>query len=428
MSRTALTSAIRTATVVLVLAACGDAIPSGSTSDVVIDTIGDTVVVRTVSGSVWKGGATLVPEMSIGELDGPDEYLFGSISSIAVDDDRTVHVLDGQAQEVRVFDDEGTHVKTLGRSGEGPGEFARAEAVAVLPDGRVLVRDAGDKNIQVFGPGQDDTDQWPYSASSVMSYTNTPLYTDDDGRTYQEISKVDAVSPGSRPVFVNEIVVLGPDGTHLDTIPDPWGDYQPPTLEWERMTSPIPFMPFGDWTAHPSGHLLSGFPSDYAISLGRDDGVLRIERAYEPVRISEDERRYYTDLITRQERERFPGWRWNGPPVPETKPVFRELVAGRNGRIWVRLETESYTVENERHDPDDPASSRVRWRSGLRYDVFEPDGTYLGVVEPPTGFSAYPAPVFDGDHVWAATRDELGVGRVVRYRIVVGGGSETETK
>ena len=406
------------------LAACGDATRPGSNADVVIDTIGDTVVVRTVSGSVWEGSATLVPEMSIGEQDGADEYLFGRIASIAVDAERTVYVLDGQAQEVRVFDADGTYVRTLGRSGEGPGEFTRAEAVAVLPDGRILVRDAGDKNIQVFGPGQDDTDQWPYSLSGVMSYTNTPLHTDDDGRTYQEISRVDEASSGSWPSLIDEIVVLGPDGTHLDTLPDPWGDYEPPALQWELTRSPIPFMPLGHWSVHPNGHLLSGFPSDYTISLGRDGGVLRIERVYEPVRVSENERSYYTGEITRMQRARFPGWRWTGPPVPETKPVFRELMAGRNGRIWVGLETESYAVENERHDPDDPASSPVVWGSGLRYDVFEPDGTYLGTVEPPAGFSRYPTPVFDGDHVWAATRDELGVGRVVRYRIEVGDAPE----
>ena len=415
---------VPTVVATLALAACGDATSPGSNADVVVDTIGDTVVVRTVSGSVWGGSATLVPEMSIGELDGPDEYIFGSIASIAVDDESAVYVLDGQAQEVRVFDAGGTHLRTLGRSGEGPGEFTRAEAVAVLPDGRILVRDAGDKTIQVFGPGQDGTDQWPYSLSSVMSYTNTPLYTDNHGRTYQEISRVDEASSGSWPAVVDEIVVLGPDGTHLDTLPDPWGDYEPPALQWEFTRSAIPFSPLGHWSVHPSGHLLAGFASDYTISLGRDDGVLRIERVHEPVRVSEDERGYYTDAITRMQREQYAGWRWNGPPVPETKPVFRDLMAGRNGRIWVSLETESYTVENERHDPDDPASSPVVWGSGLRYDVFEPDGAYLGTVDPPTEFSRYPTPVFDGDHVWAATRDELGVGRVVRYRIEVGGAPE----
>lgn len=67
-----------------------------------------------------------------------------------------------------------------------------------------------------------------------------------------------------------------------------------------------------------------------------------------------------------------------------------------------------------------PGSVPVLWNECLRYDVFEPDGTYLGIVLPPEDFNPVTRPVFDGDHVWAVTTDELGVGRVVRYRISVG--------
>ncbi|MXX72042.1 MAG: 6-bladed beta-propeller [Gemmatimonadetes bacterium] len=117
--------------------ACGtDTYPAGPAPEIVTETIGDTMVVRTLSGSVWGTEATLVPEVAIGDLDGPEEYLFGSIRSIAVADDGTIHVLDVQAQHVRVFDSLGVYVETLGRRGEGPGEFSEAEAIAVLPDGR----------------------------------------------------------------------------------------------------------------------------------------------------------------------------------------------------------------------------------------------------------------------------------------------------
>ena len=36
------------------------------------------------------------------------------------------------------------------------------------------------------------------------------------------------------------------------------------------------------------------------------------------------------------------------------------------------------------------------------------------------GSPVFPAPVFDSDNVWAVTEDELGVERVVRYRIQTG--------
>ena len=405
----------------LTMSACGDANPSGTNADVAIDTIGDTIVVRTLSGSVWGSVATLVPEASIGELDGPDEYLFGNISSIAVDDDRSVYVLDGQAQHVRVFDPEGTYVRTLGGPGEGPTEFTRAEAIALLPDGRLVVRDAGIKHIKVFGPGPDEVNQWPYSTSGTMSYTSQPLYTDAHGRTFQTDPGGWTPPDGLDP---DRIIVLGPDGAHLDTIPVPWGDYEQPMLEWERMSFPVPFSPFGHWAVTPDGHLISGFSGDYRIDVARDDGVLRIERNAEPPRVPDGESSYYRNAITEQQREMIPGWRWQGPSIPHHKPFFSDLVAGRNGRIWVTLVTEASPVDNPNYDPERPGDSQVLWRSELRYDVFEADGTYLGTVDPPDGYSSRPTPVFDGDQVWAATRDELGVPRLVRFRIVVG--EETE--
>ena len=125
-------------------------------------------------------------------------------------------------------------------------------------------------------------------------------------------------------------------------------------------------------------------------------------------------------MITEQQREMIPGWRWQGPPIPDRKPYFDDLIAGRDGRIWVTLVTEASPVDNPNYDPEQPGDSPVLWRSELRYDVFEADGTYLGTVDPPDGYSGWPKPVFDGDLVWAASRDELGVPRLERYRIELG--------
>jgi hypothetical protein len=59
-----------------------------------VDTIGDTITVRTLSGSVWGDTATLVPEVTIGTLDGADEYLIGDPVAIAVGADGVIYMLD----------------------------------------------------------------------------------------------------------------------------------------------------------------------------------------------------------------------------------------------------------------------------------------------------------------------------------------------
>lgn len=403
--------------VTCVLTACGaDTGPADAGPQTVVETIGDTTVVRTLSGSVWDGEATLVPEVSIGELDGPDEYLLGSIWSIAVDDDRNVYAFDAQAQHVRVFDSAGVYVKTLGRRGEGPGEFTRAETIALLPDGRLVVRAPGNMRLEVFGPGDGETEQWAYNSGGL--YSASPLYTDVNGRTLLH------TRDPSRDGFAMHLIVFGPDGARVDTLPEPASTYEPPTLTAERQgttTLVVPFSPELLWTVHPSGHFVTGIPSEYRIDVERDDGVLRIERSADPPPVHDDERAFHRERVVRRMRNRVPDWTWNGPPIPNRKPFYQELLAGRDGRIWVRLETEGYPVDNEDPDTEDPDSMPVIWEAPIRYDVFEPDGTYLGVVVPPAGFSRF-KPVFDGDHVWAVTRDELGIERVVRFRIEVGAG------
>ena len=403
----------------VLLTACGtDAAPSDATPDTVIETIGDTTVVRTISGSVWGTEAALVPEMTIGRMDGPEEYLFGSIRSIAVGDDGTVYVLDLQAQHVRVFDSLGVYVETLGRRGEGPGEFTEAEAVAALPGGRLAVRDPENQRVTVFGPGRGEIAEWRYTGT-VSSFL--PLYVDTRGRIHLvagDLSRLDELG--------TEIIVLAPDGTHLDTLPEPSSDYEAPFVRAEapgglRVTYGVPFNPRFHWTIHPSGHFLTGLSSDYRIDLARDDGVLRIERKQGPVPASDAERTHARDLTVSRIRWSLPDWDWDGPAIPRHKPFFRALRAGRDGRIWVRLSTKGRPVDNLDHDPDEPGSFAVTWEEDTRYDVFEPDGTYLGVVVAPHEFTSFPVPVFGRDHVWAVSVDEQRVERVVRYRILTEG-------
>ncbi|WP_423930426.1 6-bladed beta-propeller [Candidatus Palauibacter sp.] len=406
------------------LAACdAGAGASGAGPDVVVETRGDTTVVRTLSGNVWGADATLVPQLSIGEVEGPEEFLFGAIGSIAVDDDGRVYVLDRQAFNVRGFDADGAHIETLGGPGEGPGELSTTGSIAILPGGRVAAQDPLNSRIQVYGPEPNETEAWRYeSGAFVLPFK--PLFVDPLGRIL--VAAPQSSAPGD---VVEQVAVLGADGVQQDTLIPPHGDFEPPSVEvyvpmFERsVTSPVPLTARRHWTLNPDGHFVTGVSTDYRIDLEGDAGVLRIERVYEPVAVSEAERSYHREDTTRSMRLTQPDWSWNGPLIPETKPPFRGLISGRDGRIWVQLWTEAYPEENEDYDPDNPRSDPVTWPSPLRYDVFDSDGTYLGAVVPPEGFADYPQPIFDGDDVWAVTRDALGVERVVHFRLQVGGGN-----
>ena len=394
----------------LAAVACAPDTPSGAQPDVVTDTIGDTIVVRTNSGSVWGADAILVPEVLIGEVDGPEENLFGAVASIAVDDDRNVYVLDWQAQEIRQYDALGDYVGRLARRGEGPGELALADRMALLPDGRLVVPDMRASRINLFGPGANERDEWPLRSYNPSGTHR--LWTDSAGRTY---TLHFAVSARGDAMLAGVIIVHGPDGAHLDTIPSPAADFDRAELS-ATFTAPsggmgfrtalVPFSPEALWAGHPHGGILRGVSSEYRIDLQVGHRVLRIERGVDPIPVSPAERDHYRDSITADLRYTVPDWEWNGPPIPETKPVFKRLHSGMDGRIWVEL-------TSGLGDASDPSIGEQ-----VRFDVFEPNGTYLGAVNAPADFMASINPVFDGDYVWAVTRGELDVERVVRYRIV----------
>ena len=347
--------------------------------------------------------------MSIGELDGPEEYLFGRIGSLAVDNDRNVYVFDAQALHVRVFDDAGTYIATLGREGEGPGEFGRAETIAVLPDGRLLVRDPGNMRVQVFDPVSGETDEWEYNSGNTYR-SGAPLYTDVRGQTFlltRDQSGDDI------------IIVLGTDGTHLDTLPEPSmtsssGRSTPPQRAVPGSPLPCPSHPGSCGPFTPPAISLPVSPPTTASTWSVTTACCGIERDYEPVPVSDGERDYWRESTVQMIRFTVPDWTWDGPRIPDYKPIFKRLLTGWDGRIWVWLATEGERVENEDHDPENPFSKPVTWRESRRYDVFESDGTYLGVVVPPDGSPPLSSTAFMS---WAVATDELGCSATIRMRM-----------
>ena len=312
--------------------ACGPISDSRDATDTVVktETIGDTTVVRTVSGSVWGGDATLVPEVSIGELDGPEEYLFGSVHSIAVDDDHNVYVLDEQARHVRVYDSDGTYVKTLGRDGEGPGEFNVPIGLAIS-NGRLLVRDPANGRVQLFVLETGENEEWKYLPSRV--FVNTPLYQDDQGRIYVDITEI-YVDISEE---VQRFIVMDSDGSQIDTIspPDAPADFDDGKYVMRARgesgdrriftRETVPFSPDWYWTVHPTGHFLSALSTAYRIHLEQDSGVLRIERNHTPVAVPDDERDRHEQRIVNRMRRYDAGWNWDGSPHTGSQAALQGL-------------------------------------------------------------------------------------------------------
>lgn len=409
-----------------VLAACGDAGASDRPAwQAAYDTIGDTVVVRTVAGSVWGDTAELVPEVTIGEFDGPDEYMLGSVQSLAVSADGTMYLFDGHAKALRKYAPDGTYLATLGREGGGPGEYERPDGgLRVLPDGRVVLRDPGNARINVYGADDVYLTSWPIRGGFS---TSRQLGVDTAGNVYHQI----LLDPEAGVEdWKSGLLKLSAEGQELDTLAAPDVGYEGPTIEAKTENSwsinTVPFSPSEEWQIHPHGWFLHGISERYAVDLLRPEGVLRIVREAEPVPVQPGEKTNAEERAAWNMRRTQPGWKWNGPAIPDAKPPYRGFYAAEDGRVWVLRSQPGEKIPDEMVDePREPdARPPLRWHEPVVFDVFEADGTYLGAARAPTGFSTYPTPVFRGDDVWAVVRDEMDVPYLTRFRVRVGGEGE----
>lgn len=93
---------------------------------------------------------TLEPVGSIGIVQGPDEYQFGFVTDIAVDPNGNVYVVDQTFSRIQVYDTTGTHVNTLGRKGPGPREFMFPRQIAIGGDSLLVVSDEGKRLFSIF--------------------------------------------------------------------------------------------------------------------------------------------------------------------------------------------------------------------------------------------------------------------------------------
>ena len=403
------------------VASCGEGGGGGGRAwQAVIDTVGDTVVVHTTSGGVWSDTATLVPEMSFGVFDGPDEFMFGRVSALAVNQNGDIYVTDQQVPAVRKYSAEGEYLYDLGREGGGPAEYRRPDGgLAVLTDGRVLVRDPGNNRINVYSADGDDLTSWRLPGGLS---TSRRLYVDVNDNAYAMVLS-EAVSDVTQWKY--GLAKYTPEGIHEDTLLAPTWDYDPPVVvgrrEGSSSSTSVPFNADDSWTFSPLGYFVGGVSVDYQLDLYRvDEPRLRISKDWTAVPVIPDEGEEQERRIRENFTRQFPGWKWNGPGIPDTKPPYRDIMVTAEGRIWVTVSQESratMTVAEARAEEEASGRPQMRYAEPPAFDVFEPDGRFLGHVRVPEDFRSSPDPIVRGDYVWAVARDELDVISIVRYKV-----------
>jgi hypothetical protein len=102
-----------------------------------------------VDGEAWSVASE--PDLEIGLMEGPSEFLFQFIrGAILLPDDR-IAVADLGSSEVRFFDRSGDFLSLVGGPGDGPGELGRIRGLGLCGADSLFVFE-GDYQTVVFSP------------------------------------------------------------------------------------------------------------------------------------------------------------------------------------------------------------------------------------------------------------------------------------
>ena len=354
------------------------------------------VVVTNPAEGVWDSATTwrIVEEVRIGAADGAGPDMFGRISTFDVGPTGEFYVLEGQAQELRVFGRTGAHVRTIGRKGGGPGEFQEVVGLAWAPDGNLWVIDPSNARISVFDTAGNYLTN--HRALGGMIIFPWPGGFDEEGWFYNYAPNPNV--QGYETVLVRYDDQLEP----VDTIWPPRDEdvafFESPTETGGWMRAGVPFRPGLVWRLSPTGHIWFALTGTYQLfqSTLQGDTLRVISREFTPLPVTAED---VDSAVARLEWFTRQGGKIDLSRFPGVQPALRTFYLDDEGNIWVLPRTREGL-------------------SGHVLEVFDPQGRFLGSVRVPVALSPYPPPIFRNGMIYGVTLDELEVPYLFRARII----------
>jgi hypothetical protein len=375
------------------------------------------------SGSFDDAMLIASEELRVGSPDDP-EAAFTWFRDLEVGPDGSIFTAHPQESQIRVHDASGSFVRTIGRQGEGPGEFDRVGPMAIVGD-TLWVLDYGLYRFSYFDLegnllrtrripidlGDSRTDIPPRPRGLLRDGTiigSPPAFSDlvaSGDLTENYFVRMDTLGNAADTIATYSLVNTTCEITNNETGPAYFGSYQSqPFSDAEIVRVSDYDMTAVRVTRGPPG---ADDPPAFTVTVWEIDGDTVFSRAfpYNPIPLrtaivdsiidefaeSVASSRFLAGRATFDEAAR---WARESLYLPEYHPPVSSLVIGADGQLWLRAE-----------ELGEPVS---KWR------ILSADRDPVGVVELPSGFAMLYA---RGMQVWGSEYDELDVPYIVRYRI-----------
>lgn len=284
----------------------------------------------------------MVEEVTIGVDEGEEPYMLVGPVDVKADGEGRIFIMDWRDVGLRMYDKDGVYIHTIGRKGQGPGEFDSPTFFDLSNDGRIFFMDGRNQRITIMdleGNHIKDFKVQGFHSQMVCDARNR-LYTQT-----QKTLKETAVSDDLQVIpLLTTIFRVDPDTGEKFKLGDFEGDQSK-----RRRTSTGGMVSVSSssftWRIHPSGTLYVGLTENYRFRVFSETGdlIFRFGREFVPVpnpRSQSADTKYYA-------------------PFDVRRPRFDE-----EGNLWLELFT-----------PED--------FEGVLYDVFTSEGIYLKQVVVP---------------------------------------------
>jgi hypothetical protein len=310
------------------------------------------------------GKIRFVPLVTITDEAMGGKALFSWPMDVAEDGQGRIYVSDFKENNIKVFDKAGVYLKTIGRKGQGPGEFQYLFEVE-FSHGRLYASE--NSRITVF----DAEGAYLRTMVAEKGRSWQKMRALPDGRFLVEKNLVDYQSPSRKEETLLDL--YSAEFAFLKTV------YQREVRRYKYFSEPtarslpIPYAAAFSWDLLPDGRIAVGYPGNYKIEFyDPDKGKIgSFSHASTPVEVTAEDKKVFFAGISYMTQD------GGGPPVlhkgaseftikntefPKFKPPFTRLLVDAQGRIWVRL--------------SEPAVEK----KGPRFDVFDRSGRFLGNV------------------------------------------------
>ena len=341
------------------------------------------------------------PLVEIGEMEGAEEYLFSSIGQAFLLEDGRVVVSDEGVNEIRVFGPDGTFLNSIGRSGEGPGEFSGVTGLWLTPDALIGLWDRGNLRISTFRPDGELVSTNRVRVEGEEEYSVTPeVLFGSFGNGDIALASLEFGGPPDTPGAIPDRWVLarfGPDGEPRGALGDLRG--------MRRLRGqPLPFTPLPR-VAVLGDSLFAADGYEAGIDVRGADGAVGRTITLPVVDRSADADAVWSALeaeLRARNREMYLGMLERLPRSDEF-PQIGGLLADDHGLLWVKLYDAPGDALWLGHGPSMRPGAGGEWR------LVRPDGDILGTVRMPDGLS--PLHITE-DRLVGVQRDELHVERL----------------